>query len=398
MATRLPFSSTQFFDAANNEAFEGAKQFTFETGTNTDKLTFTDAGEGTPHANPIIADANGIFPEIFGIDEYHIVITDNQDIQFLDVDPISGQTVETVAENVEYDNQVSGLSAVNVQEALDEIDAQVDINITNIAANTSALDDIESINTALVRGHIDGLITSNNSGSPNTQIDVGVGTCLDSTNTTLIELTGTVTTDLSLNINVGIGGRPSTVAFSADTWYHVFIVTKADGVDPLVVVDTDINAVNALADLTDYVLFRRVDSVLTDASVFLILFTITEMHSYVYKAWEVQIEILSVNANATTQTVNADAPIDIRSRVMISGIISGDYGFFTDFRLFIGDGDIAIASKVLISGSDGGAAGFGGMGEAMTDLFSDIKWRALTGSGAVTVTLFTDGYTDFRVN
>ena len=46
----------------------------------------------------------------------------------------SGSTsIPTAAVNVSYDNTASGLTATNVQEAIDEVDAQVDANTTDIA-------------------------------------------------------------------------------------------------------------------------------------------------------------------------------------------------------------------------------------------------------------------------
>lgn len=59
----------------------GAKLNFFETGTSTPKDTFTDSGAGTPNANPVIADSNGVFPDIFISGTYKVILTDKNDIQ-----------------------------------------------------------------------------------------------------------------------------------------------------------------------------------------------------------------------------------------------------------------------------------------------------------------------------
>lgn len=69
----------------------GAKLNFFETGTSTRKDTFTDAGAGTPNANPVIADSNGVFPDIFISGTYKVILTDNDDVQvgFGEKDPVA---------------------------------------------------------------------------------------------------------------------------------------------------------------------------------------------------------------------------------------------------------------------------------------------------------------------
>ena len=90
MANRIPFSREQWFDASTNQAFAGAKMFTFSSGTNTPKTTWIDAEESVRHANPIVADSNGIFPEIYGNNEYKIIIRSNDEkTLILESDPIS---------------------------------------------------------------------------------------------------------------------------------------------------------------------------------------------------------------------------------------------------------------------------------------------------------------------
>ena len=80
MADRLPFSGEQYWNAISRNAFPGAKLYTYTSLSRTLlKETFTDAGAGTPHSNPVIADANGLFDAIYGNGEYFIDIYNTDD-------------------------------------------------------------------------------------------------------------------------------------------------------------------------------------------------------------------------------------------------------------------------------------------------------------------------------
>ena len=66
----------------------GAKLFFYETGTSTPKNTFTDSAGTTPNANPVIADANGVFGDIWIDGTYKVVLKDKNDVQKWEADPI----------------------------------------------------------------------------------------------------------------------------------------------------------------------------------------------------------------------------------------------------------------------------------------------------------------------
>ncbi len=54
--------------------------------------TYADAGQATPNANPVVADANGVFPQIYLLPlAYHVVITGPGGITtYFDEDPVAG--------------------------------------------------------------------------------------------------------------------------------------------------------------------------------------------------------------------------------------------------------------------------------------------------------------------
>lgn len=71
----VPFSTT-------GALLSGAKAKFFISGTTTLQNTFTDETLATPHANPVVADGNGVFPAIYLDDtlNYKVDITDSLDV------------------------------------------------------------------------------------------------------------------------------------------------------------------------------------------------------------------------------------------------------------------------------------------------------------------------------
>lgn len=70
----------------------GAKLFFFETGTSTPKDTFSDSTATTPNDNPVTADDNGVFPDIFIVGTYKVVLKDKNGIQIWETDPVFEST------------------------------------------------------------------------------------------------------------------------------------------------------------------------------------------------------------------------------------------------------------------------------------------------------------------
>ena len=77
----------------------GAKLFFYATGTSTFKSTFTDSTGSTANTNPVIANANGVFPAIFLSGIFNVALKDANDVQIWTADPVysSGLTFDTVA-------------------------------------------------------------------------------------------------------------------------------------------------------------------------------------------------------------------------------------------------------------------------------------------------------------
>jgi hypothetical protein len=67
----------------------GAKLFFYASGTSTFKSTFTDATGSTANTNPVIANANGVFPAIFLEGVFNVALKDANDVQIWTEDPYS---------------------------------------------------------------------------------------------------------------------------------------------------------------------------------------------------------------------------------------------------------------------------------------------------------------------
>jgi hypothetical protein len=132
-----------------------------------------------------------------------------------------------------------------------------DATSSSHAVNKSQLDNV------IPRNFIDGFALVNNATTPNTQIDINIGVCADSTNASKMALASLMTKKLNAVWAVGSGnGGLDTGAKAINTWYHVFVISKADGT-------TDaLFSTSATAPTmpSGYVNKRRLGSIRTDAS------------------------------------------------------------------------------------------------------------------------------------
>jgi hypothetical protein len=86
MASRfiLPFADV----GSGIKPSSGARLFFYETGTNTFRNTFTDQAATTPNANPVIADSNGVFSNIFIDGTYKVILQNTNSTQIWEADPV----------------------------------------------------------------------------------------------------------------------------------------------------------------------------------------------------------------------------------------------------------------------------------------------------------------------
>lgn len=88
MAVLTPAPKMQFFDI-NGEPLVGGKVYTYEAGTTTPSITYTDNTGASANPNPIILNARGEASIWLGADIYKLKLTDSNDVEIWTVDYIS---------------------------------------------------------------------------------------------------------------------------------------------------------------------------------------------------------------------------------------------------------------------------------------------------------------------
>jgi len=74
------------------EPLAGGKLYFYDSGTTDFRNTYSDAGLTTANANPVILDSAGRPPSIFLQGNYKLVVTDSNDVQLSERDPVSGSS------------------------------------------------------------------------------------------------------------------------------------------------------------------------------------------------------------------------------------------------------------------------------------------------------------------
>lgn len=109
-----PFPKACFYDSAGAPYASGTVD-TYEAGTSTPKATYTDVGEGTANANPVVLDAAGCADIWLGDGAYKLVLKDSLGATVWTVDDLQGETASGFMSQV---NSVS--STTNITSAYDQ--------------------------------------------------------------------------------------------------------------------------------------------------------------------------------------------------------------------------------------------------------------------------------------
>jgi len=142
MAQNVHTAVQQLFDSSGLP-YSGAKMYLYETGTTTEIPLYSDEALSTAIANPIVADAAGVFAQAFignAYTRFKIVITDADDATIYSRDPVYSisRSDSFAASSVTFDGSGIGFSATNVQDAIEEITTSVSTSPTfNDTADSS---------------------------------------------------------------------------------------------------------------------------------------------------------------------------------------------------------------------------------------------------------------------
>ncbi len=165
------------------------------------------------------------------------------------------------------------------------------------------------------RGFISGLLMSNNAA---TKLDISVGAARDTLDTQLSKLTATVTKQINAPWVVGddVGGFPSDLTLTADTWYRVFLLGIIDAASSAEIgFDTDSVATNLLSDAAaaGFTTFRQIGWVLTDSGLDILGFY-QDPNDPSYIRWDTAVKDFahtSFSSSARTETAQAAPDTDL---------------------------------------------------------------------------------------
>ncbi len=144
--------------------FDGAQLYFYDTGTSNLATTWADQAKTTPNDNPVISGANGVFADIWIDGSYKVVLDGSDDVQIWEADPVISTGASTILSDnntwtgtntfsaavtvnakmvvsddtstYAFNNVVSGLAATQHATAINEVNAKVNTNTSDIAAIT----------------------------------------------------------------------------------------------------------------------------------------------------------------------------------------------------------------------------------------------------------------------
>jgi len=257
------------------------------------------------------------------------------------------------------------------------------------------------VDTFFPRNYIDGLTMANASDADH-DIQISPGQCSDSTNTTVENLSSYLTKQIDASWTEGnnLGGFPSGLTLAANTTYHVFIISKTDGTIDAGF-DTSLTASNLLISASAYTYYRRIGSVITDASKNILAFKQYGDDFYL----STSLQTLSTSSEALTAT---DLTLTVPNGIVVKAIIFAE--LFTSASLTASNTFLKINSKNLPNntfilnanpraGSSADDVGNNNSSyfELYTDTSKKIQYTYDRGTNAGgSIAVYTHGWTDSR--
>ncbi len=155
-----------------------------------------------------------------------------------------------------------------------------------------------------MRGYIAGLNLSNDTGAPNTKIDVSSGVCVDDTSAVMMNL-GTTVIDCT---TVGANGLDAG-SLAAATWYHAFAISKAGGAAPALLASTNLGSPTLPSG---YTLKRRIGSFRTDGSSHILAFS-QNGDEFLWAAAVADVNVANLGTTATLFTLTVPTGVKVNA-------------------------------------------------------------------------------------
>lgn len=237
--------------------------------------------------------------------------------------------------------------------------------------------------------YLTGLTLSTAGGSATFGVATGFAT--DSTNASMMALGSAYTKTTSAWAVGSANGALDTGTIANSTWYHVFLIKRTDTgvVDVLV----SLSATSPTLP-TNYTLFRRIGSMLTNGSAQWVKFS---QYGDDF-LWDINIVNVSVSPGTTAiQTLTVTTPTGIKTIALLN--VAGSVGGGTDGRGWLFSTDINSGAALSTSnatinfGPSGGSQAWG-VYRIRTNTSAQVKYAMVASTGSAIIT--TAGWVDDR--
>lgn len=134
MSARYTMPYTQWVNG-DSSVEAGAQLFFYDTGTDTPKNTYSDEGLAIPNPNPVVADADGRFPNIFLMSgDYKVVLKTDTNITLWTADPVNGGATPSA-----FGQEL--IEATDAAEAREVLELEWAVSVTQFGADPTGVND-----------------------------------------------------------------------------------------------------------------------------------------------------------------------------------------------------------------------------------------------------------------
>lgn len=306
---------------------------------------------------------------------------------------VTGTTISSTWANNLAQDLATGLSTAITKDGQTTVTNNIPLGgnkITGLANGTDPTDAAAfgQLSTFGVRGYISGLTLSAAGGSATFGIAAGIAT--DSTNAAMMNLASAYTKTTS-SWAVGTGnGSLDTGSIANATWYHVYLIERLDtGVTDIL---TSTSASSPTLP-TNYTVFRRIGSMLTDGSAHWVKF-VQLGNDFLLSTPVSDISVVNLGNTGTlyTLTVPLGIQVDAEWRAFALNAIAGTQILLSSpDETDVTPGNVTGNVTIRIAVDNSLSAGTGAI---RTNTSSQI--RARSNSASTTLGLVTSGWIDSR--
>lgn len=203
--------------SGNGTTYPAGLLYFYTTGTSTPKNTYSESSLSTPNANPVVADANGLFGPIYlTTGDYKVILKDSDANTIWTVDPVPGLGA-TDTLTTRGDLLTRGASGYT----------RLAIGSTGKVLTSDGVD-ASWATPIITRDYIQGLTYSNNVSDATNDIDIAVGSAMDGTNARMLVLSAALTKRLDATWAVGTNQGGLDTGSIADTDYYIWEIERSD--------------------------------------------------------------------------------------------------------------------------------------------------------------------------